>query len=348
MPDNLNLNLNLNLDQNLNLGVGDNRGAGLGPRYNTEDFAKLIPVPFPAALTVPTLPYPPNWGPEFRAWAFVHDFIVNGGFTGNDPIKDMIDDIDAQADFPVPVLTGNELASEVQIVLHRAIKRPDRAYEILDQASGPGALRYWTGLLRIDPLKDKNTWLLILVARMIGEFVAMGLKDHYKMRRPAQIYPWIMPMIDGPDTPSFPSSHSLQAHLISGVLKLALPETVEAPRVAAGAPPSIKPFLKTPKEILDVAAASLSGLAADINKAKDAGAWVTGGKPYPETAKALDVLAYRVATNREVAGVHYHMDTMAGRYAALICLRVISDRAKAADPFQTLLADAKKELKDFH
>ena len=27
-----------------------------------------------------------------------------------------------------------------------------------------------------------------------------------------------MPLIDGPDTPSFPSSHSLQAHLISGVL----------------------------------------------------------------------------------------------------------------------------------
>ena len=42
------------------------------------------------------------------------------------------------------------------------------------------------------------------------------------MRRPAQVYPWIMPLIDGPDTPSFPSSHSLQAHLISGALKLAL------------------------------------------------------------------------------------------------------------------------------
>ena len=77
-------------------------------------------------------------------------------------------------------------------------------------------------MLRIDPSKDKNTFLLMLVARKIGEFVAMGLKNIYRMRRPAQVYPLIMPLIDGPDTPSFPSSHSLQAHLISGVLKLAL------------------------------------------------------------------------------------------------------------------------------
>ena len=59
------------------------------------------------------------------------------------------------------------------------------------------------------------------------------------MRRPAQVYPWIMPLIDGPDTPSFPSSHSLQAHLISGALKLALPRPPEfSPccRLAAAVP----------------------------------------------------------------------------------------------------------------
>jgi hypothetical protein len=348
MPDNLNLNLDQNLNLNLNLGATGSQGSG--PRYNTEDFAKLIPRPFPNNLPLPTLSYRPDWAPEYRAWAFVQDFIVNGGF-GNDPVTKIKADIDAQTDFPVPgvTLTTALMKDEVENVLHRAIKRPDRANEILDQASGPGALRYWTGLLRLDPSQDKDAWLLMLVAHKIGEFVAMGLKDKYLMRRPAQVYPWIMPLIDGPDTPSYPSSHSLQAHLITGVLKLALTPSVEAPLGAVGTPPSIKPFLKTPQEIVAVAAASVNGApsAADIAKAKNAGAWV-GGADYPETAKALDILAYRVATNREVAGVHYRMDTMAGRYAALVCLRAIAALAAAGDPFMTLLADAKAELKDFH
>ena len=114
-------------------------------------------------------------------------------------------------------------------MLDATIERADRALEILDQASGQGALHYWTGMLRIDPSKDKNTFLLMLVARKIGEYVAMGLKNLYLMRRPAQVYPLIMPLIDGPDTPSFPSSHSLQAHLISAVLKLAMAPTVAPP-----------------------------------------------------------------------------------------------------------------------
>ena len=82
------------------------------------------------------------------------------------------------------------------------------------------------------------------------------------MRRPSQVYPFVLPVIDPPDTPSYPSSHALQAHLISGLLK--------------------------------------KGLA--------------GGAT--ETARALDHIAMRIATNREVAGVHYNMDTLAGEEAA--------------------------------
>ena len=43
-------------------------------------------------------------------------------------------------------------------------------------------------MLRIDPSKHKSTYLLILVGLKIGEFVAMRLKNHYRMRRPAQEY----------------------------------------------------------------------------------------------------------------------------------------------------------------
>ena len=70
--------------------------------------------------------------------------------------------------------------------------------EILDQATAVGALNYWTGLMRIDPSQEKSAFLLMLVARKIGEYVAMGLKDVYKMRRPSQVYGRILPIIDPP------------------------------------------------------------------------------------------------------------------------------------------------------
>ena len=169
-------------------------------------------------------------------------------------------------------LTTAELAQQVLGVLDASIDRADRALEIVDQARGPGALHYWTGMLRIDPSKDNNTFLLMLVALKIGEFVAMGLKDIYKMRRPAQVYPLIMPLIDGPDTPSFPSSHSMQAHLISGVLQLALAAHGADGVAAAG--PAAAALLRTPR-------------------------------------RPSIVLADRIAYNREVAGVHYRMDSNA-------------------------------------
>jgi membrane-associated phospholipid phosphatase len=197
--------------------------------------------------------------------------------------------------------------------LDASIDRPDRALEILDQATGQGALHYWTGMLHIDQSKDRSSFLLMLVARKIGEYVAMGLKNHYLMRRPAQVYPLIMPLIDGPDTPSFPSSHSLQAHLITGVLKLALTPSVPPPSVFP--PPGPPP------------------------------------PPCATTADALDVLADRVAYNREVAGVHYPMDTLAGYFSAIQCLNhliLLLQPSAPANIFKTLVNLAKAELVDMH
>lgn len=270
---------NLNLNLNLNLGASAGGGGGGGsPRFNTEDFCKLTPPSFPAALPLPTQLYSADYDPELRAWTFVHEFIVKCAWGGgnNTPISVIRDLINAQNNFPVPNL-GNTmavtkpldpaaLANQVLTVLNAALDRADRAMEIMDQASAPGALNYWTGLLRIDPAQDKNAYLLMLVGRKIGEYVAMGLKEIYRMRRPSQVYPLIMPLIDPPNHSSFPSGHSLQSHLISGVLKLALP--------AAAA----------------------------------------------QTRRALEHLADRVAENREIAGVHYRMDSRAGALAARECV----------------------------
>ena len=218
--------------------------------------------------------------------------------------------IEANGAFPVPgtTLTQALLQNQVLGVLDASIERADRAREIIDQASGQGALSYWTGMLRIDPSKERNTFLLMLVARRIGEYIAMGLKDIYKMRRPAQVYPLIMPLFDGPDTPSFPSSHALQAHLITGVLKLALT-------------PAVAPVFPPPNPL------PLPPVAPVVN-----------------TAQALDVLAHRVARNREIAGVHYGMDSLAGQCAALVCVNRLSTLPGGAGSFQALLAAATAEL----
>ena len=313
---------NLNLNLNLNLGASVAAGGGGSPRFNTEDFCKLTPSPFPAALPLPTQFYTAEYDPELRAWGFVHEFIVkcNWGGGANTPITVIRDIINAQNNFPVPNL-GNtmnvtrplnpaRLADQVLTVLNAALDRADRAMEIMDQASAPGALNYWTGLLRIDPAQEKNAYLLMLVGRKIGEYVAMGLKEIYRMRRPSQVYPHVMPMIDPPNHSSFPSGHSLQSHLISGLLKLALP---------AGA---------------------------------------------AQTRRALDHLADRVAENREIAGVHYRMDSRAGALAARECVARLAALPAApalpapqplpapptplpvATTFQELVLNAAMELRD--
>jgi len=308
MSMSMSMSMSLN---NLNLNLGAMGYSA--PRYNTEDFPKLNPPNTPANIALPTS-YSPDWDPELRTWAFIREFIVNIAWaTARDPIISIYTDLHNQAQVfvpfaqnpppggPAPPAAGKplqpaDLAQQVIAVLDASIDRADRALEILDQATGPGALHYWTGLLRIDPSKDKSTFLLMMVALKIGEFVAMGLKDIYRMRRPAQVYPWIMPLIDGPDTPSYPSSHSLQAHLISGALVLAL--------------------------------AANNG----------------------QTANALRSLSDRVAYNREVAGVHYGMDSAAGAYVANLCLNGLTAAAGGGVPgavlFQALVVAATAELQN--
>ena len=213
----------------------------------------------------------------------------------NLPIDYFIREIAADGTFPVPdptatnKLDGNKLALEAIGVVNASLDRADRALEICDQATAPGALNYWTGLLRINPAQEPSAWLLMLVARKIGEYVAMGLKDYYRMRRPTQVYPYILPIIDPPDTPSFPSSHSLQAHLISNVL-------IEALNSGGGG----------------------------------------------QTAIALRHLAHRVARNREIAGVHYPMDSACGKFVAGKCVeKLMTLPASPNSLFRKLLEDAR-------
>ena len=177
---------NLNLNLNLNLGASGAGGGATGygrPRFNTEDMCKLLPTPFPGTLPLPRdRSYSRDWDPEFRSWRYVQEFILECGWgRGHTPVTYLNNAINRQNQFPVPYrranlrLTPTELALQVEGVLNAALDRADRAMEILDQANGQGALNYWTGLLRIDSAQDKHAFLLMLVARKIGEYVVKSV-----------------------------------------------------------------------------------------------------------------------------------------------------------------------------
>ena len=60
------------------LDLGSRARSGGGPRFNSDDFPRLIPAPFPNTLPLPTLDYSVGgWDPELRAWAYVEEFIAS-------------------------------------------------------------------------------------------------------------------------------------------------------------------------------------------------------------------------------------------------------------------------------
>jgi len=75
--------------------------------------------------------------------------------------------------------------------------------------------------------------------------------------------------------------------------------------------------------------------------------------PCANTAQSLDVLADRIAYNREVAGVHYRMDSLCGHFAAVQCINALNGLG-AGSLFQTLIdgtpqvGGARQELADMH
>jgi acid phosphatase (class A) len=123
-----------------------------------------------------------------------------------------------------PYMMGTPaLILEVTQILDRAPDRPDRFNEIISQHNGEGAISYFLGMLMIDPNRMPAVNLLIRVARRIGEHISMCLKAEFRCPRPSQLCSAIVPMIDPPATPSFPSGHSLQAQLIAQCLLAAAP-----------------------------------------------------------------------------------------------------------------------------
>jgi hypothetical protein len=217
-----NMNMDFNMDFNMGTPGSSVGGNATRVRFNTEDYRKYLA---PGAVLVPVNPnlmrFPAYWDPELRACEYVNGFLLW--------FFDWRARLQAAVPANVPNLNSPHLfapaalTNQIVDMLDRAPDRPDRFNEIRSQHSGEGAIGYFLGMLMIDPGRMPATHLLIRVARRLGEHIAMCLKGEFRCPRPSQLCSAIVPMIDPPATPSFPSGHSLQAALIARCLSSLAP-----------------------------------------------------------------------------------------------------------------------------
>jgi len=119
----------------------------------------------------------------------------------------------------VPKDPPTDQTSEIEALLQMRSLRPSRLPEIVMQANS--IQLYWHNLLMIGPHARPNTSTLIEIAMGIGHMVGMYWKFYFKRARPVQIFPALMPAVETPPHPSYPSNHSFQSHLIAHTLAAA-------------------------------------------------------------------------------------------------------------------------------
>ena len=291
----------LNQNQNQNQSIAEGVERRFRARYNSDIYARLfntggVIVPPPTnpggAANSPPRNYPAFhalWDAELQACTYLRDFELQ--FAGQPAaVPAVLSWFDRYRALPLVannVPGGNmsqaQMTAEVLRILDLSLEREDRFSEIIDQDDADGALSYWQGMLKIDPARHPNSYLLLRVARRIGEHVVMCLKGFFAAPRPPQLCPAIEPMIDPPVTPSYPAGHALQAYLASYLLAYCLQNL----------PGQLNPL------------PAIAALA----------------RPGPQGAGPLFDLAWRVSENRMAAGIHFGRDIEAGIVVAIECFR---------------------------
>lgn len=231
---NMNMNMNMNMDMNMASPGASVGGGGTRVRFNTMDYRKYLQVNAnnitDDIVPVPVLPtlmrFPAYWDADLQACQLINDFLC---FQYPDWRVKLDTDVAGGVGF-VPTdltsphkLTAALLRDQIIEMLDRAPDREDRFAEIIDQHNGEAAIGHFLGMLMIDPGRMPATHLLIRFARRLGEHLSMCLKYESRCPRPSQLCSALVPMIDPPATPSFPSGHSIQAQLFYRVLQAAAP-----------------------------------------------------------------------------------------------------------------------------
>jgi hypothetical protein len=176
-----------------------------------------------------------------------------------------------------PFPTESELKEEIEELIAISEYRAGVMNEALAQRSN--LIAYWRGVLMFDSGSAPRTCDLIEIASYVGQFQAMHYKRKFNRPRPSQISPSLLPPVNPPGHPSYPSGHATEAYLMAHCLKEVMPKAASAPA--------------NPK---------YSGRRSSH-------------KVSPDSSPLLR-MAQRIARNREVLGLHYRSDSACGKKLA--------------------------------
>lgn len=222
---------------------------------------------------------PRDWSARWAAWPVLAEFAAT---KWRDEIKLT----------PWDQSKAAEQAEIAALVRAAQDERPDALGEIVAQnATYEDVAAYFYALLRVPSGSRPSLDRLLHIAGLAGILAAMHFKAHPggdrpPRPRPSQVCPALLPPIEVPGHPAFPSGHATQALLMA----LCIEETLPGARRDAWRP-------------------------------------------------LLHALARRIARNREIAGLHYASDSVAGFELAV----KVFDKLKEGTEFLKILADAVKE-----
>jgi hypothetical protein len=162
--------------------------------------------------------------------------------------------------------------------------------------------RPWAQVLALRPDKTPYTLELMTLVTGLSSYLVMRIKAHFNQPRPSFRSPRIQPIISVPTHSTFPSGHAMESMIVSLVL-IDLLKT------------------KASKKLTD--------------SAKNHQDWV-------EQVQAMILkIADRIAQNREVAGLHFSVDTQGGQDCAHALFSAL--KTVKSPGYDWLLAKARQE-----
>jgi membrane-associated phospholipid phosphatase len=100
-------------------------------------------------------------------------------------------------------------------------------------AQNAGFLGYFLDLMMMTPASHPETFHIMKISCRVSELTMAYFKDKFNRARPSQLCPDLIPPVAVSGHPSYPSGHSLTAHLIAYCLADVCPEKAEALRALA-------------------------------------------------------------------------------------------------------------------
>jgi acid phosphatase (class A) len=148
---------------------------------------------------------PTQWGVDFLSQVYLVEFLANVG-----PLHSLKP---RQEIAQIPKIGTPEESREFELLV--ALAENDRQlfmpHIVAQDTCFP---EYFVRLLNITERTHPNTFLVLKIAARVGETAMVCLKKEYNRPRPSEILPFLFPPIQF-HHPSYPSGHSLVAHLMA-------------------------------------------------------------------------------------------------------------------------------------